>query len=273
MDATTDAGSEAEAEPNCEDREGILAAAGLSSAELFDCISVLHRLHEAEEAGLIDPNASCLRPLRKMLSTHLRKTHAHLPQKSAIDENERKRAEKDRKRERRQRQLDADKRFQENAQLRASRLAKLQALEEEDGRMERLKDHEQLRIPDGPSESACDALPETRADAEQEYCRQQACYICKVRFSKRHHFYSHLCPACAALNFEKRHQARDLFGRTALVTGARVKIGFQVATKLLRMGARVLATTRFPQDRLQRSKCRSLSVVSLGRQLVSAFIK
>ena len=33
-----------------------------------------------------------------------------------------------------------------------------------------------------------------------------------------------------------------------LVTGARVKIGFQTALKMLRAGARVIATTRFPQD-------------------------
>ena len=33
-----------------------------------------------------------------------------------------------------------------------------------------------------------------------------------------------------------------------LVTGARVKIGFQAALKMLRAGARVIATTRFPHD-------------------------
>ena len=37
-------------------------------------------------------------------------------------------------------------------------------------------------------------------------------------------------------------------GRVALVTGARVKIGYRIALKLLRCGAAVVATTRFPVD-------------------------
>lgn len=36
--------------------------------------------------------------------------------------------------------------------------------------------------------------------------------------------------------------------RVILVTGARVKIGFQAALKLLRCGAFVIATSRFPMD-------------------------
>jgi len=103
------------------------------------------------------------------------------------------------------------------------------------------------RIPDGPVVQDTFVVHESA-----EYGRQQACYICKVRFSDRHHFYSHLCPSCAALNFRKRHQQCDLSGRVALVTGARVKIGFQTTLKLLRMGARVIATTRFPQDAVAR---------------------
>jgi len=35
-------------------------------------------------------------------------------------------------------------------------------------------------------------------------------------------------------------------GRVAVVTGARVKIGYRIALKLLRCGAAVVATTRFP---------------------------
>jgi NAD(P)-dependent dehydrogenase (short-subunit alcohol dehydrogenase family) len=38
----------------------------------------------------------------------------------------------------------------------------------------------------------------------------------------------------------------------ALVTGGRVKIGFQTALKLLRAGAAVVATTRFPRDAARR---------------------
>src|SRR5262249_61627830 len=41
-------------------------------------------------------------------------------------------------------------------------------------------------------------------------------------------------------------------GRLAVVTGARVKIGYQAAIMLLRAGARVIATTRFPRDAARR---------------------
>jgi NAD(P)-dependent dehydrogenase (short-subunit alcohol dehydrogenase family) len=63
-----------------------------------------------------------------------------------------------------------------------------------------------------------------------------------------HRFYGSLCPECAALNWAKRTQTANLAGRVAVVTGARVKIGYRIALKLLRCGAAVVATTRFPVD-------------------------
>ena len=77
---------------------------------------------------------------------------------------------------------------------------------------------------------------------------ERACYVCKQTFSAVHHFYDRLCPACGEFNFAKRAELADLSGRVALVTGARVKIGYQAAIKLLRCGARVIVTTRFPRD-------------------------
>jgi NAD(P)-dependent dehydrogenase (short-subunit alcohol dehydrogenase family) len=76
----------------------------------------------------------------------------------------------------------------------------------------------------------------------------RACYVCKDDFTTPHPFYDQLCPDCAALNWQKRNQSADLSGRVALVTGARVKIGYHAAVKLLRAGARVVVTTRFPVD-------------------------
>jgi NAD(P)-dependent dehydrogenase (short-subunit alcohol dehydrogenase family) len=78
------------------------------------------------------------------------------------------------------------------------------------------------------------------------------CYVCKSEFRDLHFFYDALCPPCADLNWTKRNQTADLSGRVAVVTGARVKIGYHAALMLLRAGARVVATTRFPRDAARR---------------------
>ena len=67
-----------------------------------------------------------------------------------------------------------------------------------------------------------------------------------------HHFYDQMCPECAEFNFFKRTELADLRGRVALLTGGRVKIGYQAGLKLLRAGARVIVTTRFPNDSARR---------------------
>jgi NAD(P)-dependent dehydrogenase (short-subunit alcohol dehydrogenase family) len=76
----------------------------------------------------------------------------------------------------------------------------------------------------------------------------QHCYVCKSNFTALHHFYDQLCPECAEFNFTKRTELADLSGRVALLTGGRVKIGYQAGLKLLRSGAHLLVTTRFPRD-------------------------
>ena len=76
----------------------------------------------------------------------------------------------------------------------------------------------------------------------------QHCYVCKEKYQHIHHFYDQLCPACAQLNFSKRTELADLRGRVALLTGGRVKIGYQTGLKLLRAGAHLIVTTRFPHD-------------------------
>jgi NAD(P)-dependent dehydrogenase (short-subunit alcohol dehydrogenase family) len=81
-----------------------------------------------------------------------------------------------------------------------------------------------------------------------ELKKPRDCYVCKEEFTKLHFFYDALCPSCAAFNYDKRFQTASLEGRTALITGARVKIGFQAALMMLRAGAEVIVTTRFPVD-------------------------
>jgi NAD(P)-dependent dehydrogenase (short-subunit alcohol dehydrogenase family) len=78
------------------------------------------------------------------------------------------------------------------------------------------------------------------------------CYVCKRSFSLPHRYYDSLCRECGDFNYAKREQTADLSGHYALVTGARVKIGFQAALKLLRAGAHVIVTTRFPVDAAER---------------------
>ena len=76
----------------------------------------------------------------------------------------------------------------------------------------------------------------------------QHCYVCKEHYTAVHHFYDQLCPPCAEWNWFKRGELADLRGRVALLTGGRVKIGYQAGIKLLRSGATLIVTTRFPRD-------------------------
>lgn len=80
----------------------------------------------------------------------------------------------------------------------------------------------------------------------------ECCYICKADYTEVHFFYHLLCPKCAEFNFRMRHLSADLSGRTALITGGRVKIGYQTVLRLLRDGAKVLVTTRFPHAAARR---------------------
>jgi len=89
-----------------------------------------------------------------------------------------------------------------------------------------------------------DARPAIAPEAEAGRC----CYVCKQSYTQIHHFYDQLCPDCAALNYAKRTELAELTGRVALLTGGRVKIGYQTGLKLLRCGAHLIVTTRFPQN-------------------------
>ena len=82
----------------------------------------------------------------------------------------------------------------------------------------------------------------------RERVEPQHCYVCKVKYEEVHHFYDQLCLPCAELNYAKRTESADLRGRVALLTGGRVKIGYQAGIKLLRAGADLIVTTRFPRD-------------------------
>lgn len=95
------------------------------------------------------------------------------------------------------------------------------------------------------------ALPE-RTGPIGDLARSHHCYVCKSSYRQMDAFYHRLCPACAADNTARRALSTDLRGRRVLLTGGRVKIGFQLALMMLRDGADLTVTSRFPGDTLRR---------------------
>ena len=80
----------------------------------------------------------------------------------------------------------------------------------------------------------------------------RGCYICHAKYTTVDAFYHWLCPNCAAMSHAKRHQRVDLRAKRALLTGGRAKIGMYIALMLLRDGAHLTITTRFPRDAARR---------------------
>ncbi|WP_019202970.1 SDR family NAD(P)-dependent oxidoreductase [Tsukamurella sp. 1534] len=92
----------------------------------------------------------------------------------------------------------------------------------------------------------------TVGESAGELARPQNCYICKRPYTRVDAFYHQLCPECAAFSHAKRDATTDLTGRRALLTGGRAKIGMYIALRLLRDGADLTITTRFPTDAARR---------------------
>ena len=102
-----------------------------------------------------------------------------------------------------------------------------------------------------PNVFAPTGFEQTEVEGEaqfRELLEPQHCYVCKQDYLDLHPFYDQLCPACGDFNYAKRTETSDLGGRVALLTGGRVKIGYQAGIKLLRAGAHLIVTTRFPRD-------------------------
>ncbi|PHR49152.1 MAG: oxidoreductase [Fluviicola sp.] len=92
------------------------------------------------------------------------------------------------------------------------------------------------------------ALTGEEGNTEERHVAPRNCYVCKAVFTKLHHFYDTMCESCGDFNYAKRFQTADLTGQVALVTGSRLKIGYHITLMMLRAGATVVATTRFPVD-------------------------
>ncbi|PFH47660.1 hypothetical protein AMATHDRAFT_77100 [Amanita thiersii Skay4041] len=84
--------------------------------------------------------------------------------------------------------------------------------------------------------------------------RKRTCYICRFRFSRQQHhrLYPSLCHTCGEFNIASSALTLppnlNLHGKTAVVTGGRVNLGYHTALRLLRCGARVIVSTRYPRD-------------------------
>ncbi|GGT75244.1 oxidoreductase [Actinomadura citrea] len=103
------------------------------------------------------------------------------------------------------------------------------------------------RVEGAPAEPPREAVPSGTVTGGL-----RACYVCKAHFREADAFYHRLCPPCAREHRRHRHARADLAGRRAVVTGGRIKAGFELVLKLLRDGAAVTALTRFPADARRR---------------------
>jgi len=93
------------------------------------------------------------------------------------------------------------------------------------------------------------SLPEPALVYEKSFLSSpQNCYVCKKLYTEIHHFYDTMCKDCGDLNYAKRFQTCDMTGQVAIITGSRLKIGYHSTLMMLRSGATVIATTRFPAD-------------------------
>jgi NAD(P)-dependent dehydrogenase (short-subunit alcohol dehydrogenase family) len=73
------------------------------------------------------------------------------------------------------------------------------------------------------------------------------CYGCSKIIKKVHGNYVYSCVACGTIFQQNRYLSTPQIDKVAVVTGARTKLGHQVCLKLLRAGAVVFGTTRFPE--------------------------
>src|SRR5439155_21837387 len=61
--------------------------------------------------------------------------------------------------------------------------------------------------------------------------RARTCYVCKRPFRELDPWYPQLCLACAHTSRAHKERPLDLHGRRALITGARVNIGYATALR------------------------------------------
>ncbi|KAJ5316841.1 hypothetical protein PENANT_c016G00047 [Penicillium antarcticum] len=93
-----------------------------------------------------------------------------------------------------------------------------------------------------------------RYDAPKGSDMKKRCYICRYRFTPTdsHELYPSLCRQCGMFNVGCSNLSLpdklNLNGKIALVTGGRINLGYSTALRLLRCGAKVIVSSRYPAD-------------------------
>jgi NAD(P)-dependent dehydrogenase (short-subunit alcohol dehydrogenase family) len=111
---------------------------------------------------------------------------------------------------------------------------------------------EEVPSPDPDPDPDLDPEPAATRAERARLNTARRCYVCREPYRVVDTEYHRLCPPCARLNADRRAARCDLRGRRAVITGGRIKIGFHLALKMLRDGADVMVTTRFPADAARR---------------------
>jgi NAD(P)-dependent dehydrogenase (short-subunit alcohol dehydrogenase family) len=116
---------------------------------------------------------------------------------------------------------------------------------------------EQQVAPKTPSKDSTDFQNSSSIPKPPPLPQKRCCYICRLVINDHYPSYPSLCIPCGAFN-----HASSLISLppklilptdfTALVTGARLNLGYHTALRLLRCGARVMATSRYPRDAVAR---------------------
>ncbi|KAL4911867.1 hypothetical protein BDW62DRAFT_216874 [Aspergillus aurantiobrunneus] len=87
---------------------------------------------------------------------------------------------------------------------------------------------------------------------------RQRCYMCRQQYgnSDAHVLFPALCTDCGAFNISSSRLSLPpnlvLDGKIALVTGGRINLGYHTALRLLRCGAHVIVSSRYPADAVSR---------------------
>jgi len=116
---------------------------------------------------------------------------------------------------------------------------------------------EQNFTPQAPASSMADTSTSSKIPRPPPVPRKRLCYICRIAITNPFPAQPSMCIPCGAFNTSSSLLSTPLKLSlppifTALVTGARINLGYHTALRLLRCGASVIATSRYPRDAVAR---------------------